>query len=106
MGPELSPRRGHRLKRPKQNCPRCNSKQTFALKTEEFERDGETWIKGWIRCLMCHWRKDVIEEPLKVYRLRTSIPRLEEAVSNGRPVKTLLRRTRRKLKEESTKGGS
>jgi hypothetical protein len=54
------------MKAPKQNCPRCNSLQSFRPLRERGDREGT--ITVFIRCSMCRWSRE----------LRTSTPRLEK----------------------------
>jgi transcription elongation factor Elf1 len=45
------------MKAPKQNCPRCNSEQSFRPRSEPGEREGT--IVVFIACTMCRWRSDL-----------------------------------------------
>jgi hypothetical protein len=65
------------VKAPKQNCPRCNSLQSFRERSDAL---GDGTIVVFIACTMCRWRRD----------LRTSTQGLEE-----------LRRQERRLLEQA-----
>lgn len=65
------------VKAPKQNCPRCNSLQSFRERAKPL---GDGTIVVFIACTMCRWRRD----------LRVSTPKLEE-----------LRKVERRLQEQA-----
>jgi hypothetical protein len=67
----ISPVKGLVVKTPKQNCPGCNSLQSFRPRVED---NGDGTINVFISCTACPWRQN----------LRTSTRELEHLQRNER----------------------
>lgn len=63
------------MKAPKQNCPRCNSLQSFRERTEQDEDDK---IIVFIACTTCRWRRELRTSTRELERLRKDERRLLE----------------------------
>jgi hypothetical protein len=63
------------MKAPKQNCPRCNSEQSFRPLTEDL---GNGRISVYIRCTTCRWSRELRESTRELERLTRDERRLLE----------------------------
>jgi hypothetical protein len=63
------------VKAPKQNCPRCNSEQSFRPLTDDL---GNGKIAVYIRCTTCRWSRELRESTRELERLSRDERRLLE----------------------------